>query len=174
VRTLDARIDQDRLGDPPGQELAGLWRAHRTEIGVAADRAQRLGRAVAAARPRPVLCHGDLHTANLLVDHRDRLAVVDWDGLLLAPRERDLMFVADEEWTRFLEGHGPAALDRTVLAYYRWEWVVQELADYGGRVLDDRLGGETRRQAVAEFAKLFTPGDVVEAARAADRGLEVS
>jgi hypothetical protein len=52
--------------------------------------------------------------------------------------------------------------------------VVQELADYGGRVLDDRLGGETRRQAVAEFAKLFTPGDVVEAARAADRGLEVS
>ena len=45
--------------------------------------------------------------------------MVDWDGLLLAPRERDLMFVAGEEWTRFLEGYGPAALDRTVLAYYR-------------------------------------------------------
>jgi spectinomycin phosphotransferase len=84
------------------------------------------------------------------------------------------MFVAGEERTRFLEGYGPAALDRTVLAYYRWEWVVQELADYGGRVLDNRLGEETRRQAVAEFAKLFAPGDVVEAARAADRRLEVS
>src|SRR5829696_4011929 len=115
---------------------------------------------VAAARPALVLCHGDLHTANLLVGADDRLAVVDWDGLLLAPRERDLMFVTGEERTRFLEGYGPATLDRTVLAYYRWEWVVQELADYGTRVLDDRLGEQTRRQAVAEFARLFAPGDV--------------
>jgi len=100
--------------------------------------------------------------------------VVDWDGLLLAPRERDLMFVTGEERTRFLEGYGPATLDRTVLAYYRWEWVVQELADYGTRVLDDRLGEQTRRQAVTEFARLFAPGDVVEAARAADRRLKLS
>jgi len=174
VRALDARIDEDWLAEPLRHELAGLWRAHRTEIGVAADRAERLGRVVAAARPALVLCHGDLHTANLLVGHRDRLAVVDWDGLLLAPRERDLMFVTGEERTRFLEGYGPATLDRTVLAYYRWEWVVQELADYGTRVLDDRLGEQTRRQAVTEFARLFAPGDVVEAARAADRRLQLS
>src|SRR5829696_5842342 len=152
--------DGDRLAEPLRHELAGLWRAHRTEIGVAADRAQRLGRVVAAARPALVLCHGDLHTANLLVGADDLLAVVDWDGLLLAPRERDLMFVTGEERTRFLEGYGPATLDRTVLAYTRWEWVVQELADYGTRVLDDRLGEQTRRQAVAEFARLFAPGDV--------------
>jgi spectinomycin phosphotransferase len=129
---------------------------------------------VAANRPRLVLCHGDLHTANVLVDRRDRLAVVDWDGLQLAPPERDLLSAAGDEGTWFFEGYGPATLDPLTTAYYRWEWVVQELADYGGRVLDGRLGAETRRVAVAEFRGLFAPGDVVEAAWAADRRLALS
>src|SRR5688500_17753611 len=63
-------------GAGPVRELAGLWQAHRDEIAVAADRAERLGRVVAAARPELVLCHADLHLANLLVDDQDRLAVV--------------------------------------------------------------------------------------------------
>jgi spectinomycin phosphotransferase len=179
VRGLDTRLVQGRAGDPLGQELAGLWRAHRDEIAFAADRAERLGRVVAAARPLLVLCHADVHTANLLVGAEGRLAVVDWDGLTLAPPERDLcLFVTGgatgRQQTRFFEGYGPASLDRPTLAYYRWEWVVQELADYGGRVLDGRLGEETRRHAVAEFRRLFAPGDAVEAAREADRRLEVS
>jgi spectinomycin phosphotransferase len=179
VRALGARLDRDAEGDPLGRRLAGLWRAHRDQIAVAVDRAERLGRVVAASRPRLVLCHADLHSANLLVDRDGRLAVVDWDGLLLAPRERDLMFVADDtiggrEQAWFFEGYGGAALDRPALAYYRWEWVVQELADYGGRVVDERLGEATRREAVAEFQGLFGPGDVVEAARRADRELAVS
>jgi spectinomycin phosphotransferase len=178
VRALDARLGQGRPGDPLVRELAGLWQAHRDEIAVAADRAERLGRVVAAARPELVLCHADLHLANLLVDDQDRLAVVDWDGLELAPPERDLCFFVTEtaagERARFFEGHGPATPDRAALAYYRWEWVVQELADYGGRVVDDRLGEATRRHALAEFRRLFAPGDVVELARRVDRDLTVS
>jgi spectinomycin phosphotransferase len=120
VRALDARIGQVRDGDPPRRELAGFWRDRRDEIAVAADRAMRLGRAVAAARPELVLCHADLHLANLLVGPEDRLRVVDWDGLQLAPRERDLLFVAGPERARFLDGYGPVTLDRRLAAYYRW------------------------------------------------------
>jgi spectinomycin phosphotransferase len=179
VRVLDERLGQGRAGDPPSRELAGLWRAHRDEIAFAADRAERLGRVVAAARPELVLCHADLHLANLLVAGEDRLAVVDWDGLSLAPRERDLCFmvtggIGDRQRAWFFAGYGPVGLDPTTLAYYRWEWVVQELADYGGRVLDDNLGEATRREAVAEFERLFAPGDVVEVARRVDPDLTVS
>jgi spectinomycin phosphotransferase len=95
----------------------------------ALHRAERLGRAVAAARPELVLCHADLHLANLLVDAEGRLWVVDWDGLQLTPRERDLLFATGPQRARFLEGYGPVTLDRPTVAYYRWEWVVQELAD---------------------------------------------
>ena len=174
VRALGARLDRDRPGDPLGQELAGLWRAHREVVASAADRAERLGRSVAATRPLLVLCHGDLHTANVLVDRGGRLAVVDWDGLQLAPPARDLLFPTGDERAWFFEGYGPAALDPLITAYYRWEWVVQELADYGGRVLDGRLGAETRRAALVEFRGLLAPGSLVEAARAADRRLALS
>ena len=81
---------------------------------------------MAAARPRLVLCHNDIHLANLLVGHDGRLAVVDWDGLRLAARERDLMFVAGQQRARFLEGYGPAELDGQIVAQcrsrQRWPW----------------------------------------------------
>lgn len=37
-----------------------------------------------------VVCHGDLHPANLLVDERDRLLLLDWEVAVLAPREYDV------------------------------------------------------------------------------------
>jgi spectinomycin phosphotransferase len=117
-------------------------------------------------RPRPL--QAALHRAERL----GRVWVVDWDGLQLTPRERDLLFATGPQRARFLEGYGPVTLDRPTVAYYRWEWVVQELADYGGRVLDDRLGDDTRRHALEELRRLF--GDVVEVARRADQGLMVS
>ena len=113
VRALDRQIGRARPDDPLGGELDGGWRAHRDEIRFAADRAERLGRVVAAARPRLVLCHADLHTANLLVDAGDRLFVVDWDGVQFAPPERDLLLVAiGEERARFFDGTGTSRWTR--------------------------------------------------------------
>jgi aminoglycoside phosphotransferase (APT) family kinase protein len=44
--------------------------------------------------PAPeVICHGDLHPLNLLVNG-DQLTVVDWSAALLAPRAHDLAFTA--------------------------------------------------------------------------------
>lgn len=42
-----------------------------------------------------VLCHADFHDANLLIDPTGRLFIVDWDEIILAPKERDLVFVTD-------------------------------------------------------------------------------
>jgi spectinomycin phosphotransferase len=51
------------------------------------------------------------------------------------------------------------------LAYYRYEWVVQEIGDFGERVFwMEGTGERTKRDAVQGFISLFQPGDVVEAA----------
>ncbi len=68
----------------------------------------------------------------------------------------------------FREGYGEADVDATALAYYRYEWVVQEIGDFGERVfLTKETGDITQRESVEGFMQLFDPGDVVEAAYAA-------
>ena len=75
---------------------------------------------------RQVLCHGDLHAWNVLVVSDNHLWIVDWDEAVLAPRERDLMFVVGgighglvrpHDTERFLQGYGETGIDPRLLAY---------------------------------------------------------
>ena len=55
------------------------------------------------------------------------------------------------------------------MAYYRYEWVVQEIADFGERVfLSPDIGTETKQAAVRGFKQLFRPGDVITSAYASE------
>jgi spectinomycin phosphotransferase len=164
--------------DPVAGELAGFWRSHEDVIDELIQRADALGRQLARGSSPQVLCHADLHTWNVLVDTDRRLWLVDWDEAILAPRERDLMFVVGGiardlvrpgETDRFFEGYGQASVDPRLLAYYRCAWAVQDIAAYAEQVLlAPGLGEATRRAAVAGFMDLFAPGNIVDLARAPD------
>jgi spectinomycin phosphotransferase len=177
VRRLQARIAQGDFRSVYETRLVELWQARSDTIARIIAWAEELGRQLRAAPRAVVLCHADIHTANLLIDPLGELHIVDWDQPVLAPKERDLMFVAGEdsagrvvsqEERLFFEGYGACDVDPLALAYYRCEWVVQELGDYGERVffLDD-LGAETKAESLRFFAELFAPGDVVDGAEAA-------
>jgi spectinomycin phosphotransferase len=174
---LEARLAAPG-GDPVAGELAGSWRAHQEVIGGLIQRADGLGREL-ARRPFPqVLCHADLHTWNVLVDADGRLWLVDWDEAVLAPRDRDLMFVVGGiardlvrpgDTDRFFQGYGEASIDPRLLAYYRCAWAVQDIAAYAEQVvLAPGRGEATRRAAVEGFKDLFAPGNIVDLARASD------
>ena len=74
----------------------------------------------------------------------------------------------DPDGTDFYAGYGEVDIDRSLIAYYRFDWVLQELSDYHSRVFDRDLGTATRTQALAFFTELFGPQDVVAAAFRAD------
>ena len=90
---LEAALAGADPGDPVAGALAASWRARRAVIGALVARADRLGGELAAAPAPQVLCHADLHLWNVLVEEAGRLWIADWDEAVLAPRERDLMFV---------------------------------------------------------------------------------
>lgn len=162
---------------PPDEIAAGLvdaWRDQREEIAYVLRRARELAtHGIQTARPL-VLCHADFHAWNVLIEPSGGMYVVDWDEALLAPRERDLMFVSgdiadiDPSGEHFYRGYGEVRIDPALIAYYRFDWVLQELADYHRRVFDVGLGEHTRVEAVEYFAALFGPDDVVAAAHRAD------
>lgn len=187
LRAVDERARLGPQENPEQSALAEFWQAKRGEICDILAHCEALGRELCAAPPDFRLCHADIHTANILLPPAGGLAVVDWDCVVLAPKERDLMFVianqsggapdALAEQDLFVSAYFQGAadwcsqVDWQAIAYYRHEWVVQELGDYGQRVFFDPLAGlSTRQDAVDGVKALFDPGDVVEAAHQSIHG----
>ncbi len=90
-----------------------------------------------------------MHPNNVLIDTDDQLWIVDWDEVLLAPKECDLMMgvgglgsypAGPREAAWFLQGYGSTAIDPVALAYYRrarpcgyWRQRGADVADACGR-----------------------------------------
>ena len=169
---LEAALAAASPGDPVASELAGFWGDRRDLIAALVERADRLGRELAAEPFPRVLCHADLHTWNVLVDAGRRLWIVDWDEAVLAPRERDLMFVVGgighglvgpDDTDAFFQGYGRVDADPRLLGYYRCAWAVQDVAAYGEQVLlVPGLPEASRRAELAGFMDLFAPGNIVD------------
>jgi spectinomycin phosphotransferase len=178
IGDLENAVARRGFSSSAERELARFWRARREEIHTLVERADALGRQLRQASPPYVLCHADLHTWNVLLDTAGQTWIVDWDETVLAPKERDLMFVVGgigrdlvnpHETACFFEGYGDTTIDPLALVYYRYAWAVQDMGAYGERVffLPD-LGEESRHDAVRGFIDLFGPGNIVEIALASD------
>jgi spectinomycin phosphotransferase len=175
VRGLLARPPAARQPLQERAELAASWRVHAIAIDRLVHRADELGRRVAARSLGAVVCHADIHLANLLLEEKGDVRVVDWDGVVLAPRERDLMFIIRgvvavprvEPWQEdlFFQGYASRGVDEVALAYFRHAWAVQDIGEYAEEVLLRKDGDQaSRRLALKTFAGLFGPGDEVASA----------
>jgi spectinomycin phosphotransferase len=174
LRLLTARLLTGKFTDKRQKTLARFYRDWANTIRIVFNRAQELGRRVEEANLPLVLCHADVHTNNVLVDGAEHVAIVDWDETMLAPRERDLMFVvgglsrdlvSPEQERLFFDGYGAFDIDPIALAYYRYAWAVADIAAYGNQVMArPDLSATDRDEAVTRFMGLFSPGDTVDMA----------
>jgi spectinomycin phosphotransferase len=170
---LDLAERRGPVPDAVAEEMAAFMRRRARAIRKLIDRAGALAESLARRRPRGVLCHGDLHAGNLHVAGDGRVYIVDWDTLVIAPPERDLMFVGagiDRVWrgrgagAAFYRGYGRARVDREALAYYRCERAVEDIAAFGRELLLSDRGGADRAQSLAYFASAFERGGAVPVA----------
>ena len=182
VKRVLAQVQTQTYQDAAEQELAAFWRAKQAQISGLVARAEELGRLLQSRSLPFVLCHADIHIANLLLDQTNQMFVVDWDDVIFAPKERDLMFVVgtpigklgvtENAEARFLQGYGQAEFDAVAYAYYRYEWVVQDIGELGEQVfITQDHGEETKQKAVRGFLSMFVPGSVVDAAYHAEGNL---
>ena len=104
------------------------------EIDYLIQQAERFAAYLIANPLEFVLCHADIHVGNMLITEQDQLFIVDWDDTILAPKERDLMFIGagiGELWKheeRFWDGYGEVEINPIALAYYRHERIIQDIA----------------------------------------------
>lgn len=165
-------LAQARQPQPAGSiqaELAGFIDAIRPRITYFLRRAKALGEQIRQRNPETVICHADIHADNILVDAGGRLTVTDWDGVMLAPPERDLSFWQDSpQWPELIAAYVLGRpVDQEICAYYGYEWVVQEIADYGENVFFLSHSDEQKADSLAEFKQVFAPGGVADQVLAA-------
>lgn len=160
--------------NPIQQQTAILWKQKQAVIDQSYRRLVGLGRQLQTQDHAFMICHADIHQANIMIDKQGQIQIVDWDEVIIAPRERDLMFFVEDGHdsntvNAFLQGYGDVEINQTALTYYRYDWVVQEYSDYGERVFfSDELSENEKRASFEEFKQLFDPDDVVDLAIQSD------
>jgi hypothetical protein len=110
---------------------------------------EKLATAVREGSASWVITHGEPHRANVIRDPRGGLYLVDWDTALIAPRERDLRMVLDDDlmgWDEYRQLARGASLNHDALELYREWW---ELADIAVFVADLRRPHERTEDTAA-------------------------
>lgn len=133
-------------------KASGLLTAAETgRVCVLSDEIAALGEELAAEPIEFVVTHGDPNTHNWLVEN-GRLWLCDWGDIAMGPRERDLFAFSEPALRDAWEGYGRVP-DERVLEFYRLRWVLQEIADYGTRLLDPVCPAEECDHARAELGR---------------------
>jgi spectinomycin phosphotransferase len=173
VLAFQARLHGGGFADPISAELAAFLPANAAVVRQLVDAAERLARQLRSRSQAIVLCHADLHNGNLLIGNDGALHIVDWDTAMLAPKERDLMFVGSgigragnvaQEAAWFYQGYGPAEVDPVALAYYRCERIVQDIDAFCEEILSTNENSQDRSQGLRYLISQFEPNGVVEIA----------
>jgi spectinomycin phosphotransferase len=180
VKSLQTLVETKTFDDSIAAKLAEFMKAKRDEITHLIQRTEELAAKVQSQPLDLVLCHTDIHGGNILIGRggqpsapTENLYIVDWDNPLLAPKERDLMFIGggiDAIWKTkreesiFYEGYGKAEINLSALAYYRSERVIQDLAAFGEQLLLTNEGGADRERSLGWFTGNFEAGGTIEIA----------
>lgn len=182
VRALEARVrhagargaGRSDLTDDLVAALMHDWRTEADRIAVLTDRVEALGRELRGRQAQPVLTHGDAHAFNVVVAADGQVWLIDWDGAMVASRERDLVFViggvlADhpvscEQQSEFFAGYGRVDLDPTRLAYHLCLRALEDLGGWAADVLDSGGTLRDRADALAIFRGLLSPTGIVDRA----------
>jgi spectinomycin phosphotransferase len=184
MKSYQAQVEKKVFTEPTAAQLAEFMKSKRSEITRLVERAEGLASELQSKSLLFVLGHTDIHGGNILIGRggrpsapTDNLFIVDWDDPILAPKERDLMFIGggiDEIWKSkreeavFYEGYGKTEVNLPALAYYRYERVIEDLVVICEQLLLTDEGGADRERSYGWFTSNFEPGQTIEIADKTD------
>src|SRR5256714_282777 len=115
VRAFETQHLHSRHGGSVSERaLRTSWVAHQSTIHTGVTSLEKLAEVLQSRRFPYVICHADLHPANLIRDHAGHVFVIDWDEVMLAPKERDFIFVREPQAAAFWEGYGRTDRQRLI------------------------------------------------------------
>lgn len=175
LRDFEAQYAYSAGGSVSERVILSSWAEHQSTIHRLVSAMEKLA-VVLQSRSGPyVICHADLHPANLIRNHSGQVFVIDWDDVKLAPKERDFIYAgkapevgsARQDVSPFFQGYGETEIDWIALTYYRFERPVQDLVECAKNVffMDDFIE-ETKAHEAQLFYDILAEREDINAAYA--------
>jgi spectinomycin phosphotransferase len=180
VRSLYNAIETIEIVDEVAIKLLASMKNNEQAIHRLVDQAEFLAKILQNELPPFVLCHSDIHAGNILIAENNSMYIVDWDEPIMAPKERDLMFIGGgvgnvwnipSEEAIFYQGYRETTINKKLLAYYRNERIVEDIALYGQAILSTTSESKDKHVMLAHYTDMFEPQGVIEIALNTDDGL---
>lgn len=106
-----------------------------------------------------VICHTDPIELNLIINKNKSVSIIDWDGVLIAPKEHDLCFYLHDQ--RFLNYYkrefGSFRLDKNAVLFYIKDRILEDLTDLLVRILHEDKGGKQSKEDLKDVLDNFIP-----------------
>ena len=173
------QLEAELPADPLIKELKGFLGAHNELIAELIIRAEQYANALNKNRGDHTLCHGDIHGWNLFIDDNGDIFIVDWDTMILAPKERDLMFIGcglggnghslEEETRLFYQGYGETEVNSIAVAYYRFERIIVDIVEFCKQICSLEENRDERIWALQTLQANFQLDNTVDLALRLDK-----
>jgi spectinomycin phosphotransferase len=127
---LDA-LGEPWTGGPFSEPTRMALHDHQQEVRNSLTSLDALSQAVASSGPDLVITHGEPHPGNL-IRTQSVVALIDWDTVALAPRERDLWMFDDgtPDALSIYEDLTEHKLNHTAMSFYRLAWELFDMASF--------------------------------------------
>lgn len=120
------------------QEVKKLLEKYKLKLFERFNELEKLQTKLKQQEVKLVLCHGEPSPGNILISGVGKIYLIDWDDLILAPKEKDLMFFS-ERLDPVLKGYRKifpnAKISENIQIFYEIKWLITEVADYAIRIL---------------------------------------
>lgn len=165
VKHFLERVEHETFEEAIATSAAAFLKSKRSELLKRLTQGEDLEHDLQRQEFEMVLCHADIHGWNLFIDQSNNLYIVDWDTLLFAPKERDLMFIGSKIWdsgrpsseeiSLFFQGYGPCEINQAAIEYFRLERSFQDICEYCEFLFDSSEGGDDRSQSLNYLVQLL-------------------
>ncbi|MBB63953.1 MAG: spectinomycin phosphotransferase [Waddliaceae bacterium] len=177
LRSIYFLIESEQFVDELSLNLVEFIKKNRDTIQELIERSESLAKELQTQELEFVFCHSDIHAGNVLIGDDERIYIVDWDSPIIAPRERDLMFIGAgvaNVWNNtyeeklFYKGYGEIKINKRAISYYRYERIVEDIAIYCQCLLFEKHSKDDRQVMNKHFFDMFKKNGVVDIALRTD------
>ncbi|MBU7592777.1 phosphotransferase enzyme family protein [Metabacillus halosaccharovorans] len=151
LHLLNVTEKQDFSSNKCKSKTASLFIKEREDIEVTLEKMKTVQKQFSQRQFNQTITHGDPNFSNILRGPNEKLYFIDWGEIAFAPVERDLMFFLEVDGrpldfeqfiSTYLENRTDTSLHPEIFEFYLYRWCLQEIADYGYRLLVENNGVE--------------------------------